>query len=714
MKTIRKFKITWIPSVFLLLSISLLFSLIFYVWLLHSWNTEQQTATRFFQQSFSSSIDQYEYLPALVAGNDRVHSALLETDRDQLDLNQRLKFIAQRAGADTVYVMNKQGKVIAASNFDLPNSFLHKNYSFRPYFSRAKYEKSRQFYYAIGATTGIPGFFISEPVIDEEGQVIGVVVVKLDLTRWEKNWQEAGQNVLVTDENNVVILSGQDEWRYRSIGVLSEQTLQKIRQQRQFRGIELSNLYQSIYEFARFDGFTISFWVIHKDAYLVNAFPIKGTEWTLYYLEKNERFIESALIFFLIFMGVLSLSLLYYRERQSRLRSRQHAREIEQNHRRELETIIEKIHIGVISLGLDGTILFLNDAARSLLMINSADPEAKLEDEPVKIQQVLDVTQIAAFEDRLQMGGDIIKPFFETQLMIDGKPSTPVMFAISQVTIGSNQRLLMTLVNIEKRKLAEQEVIKINESLEELVDSRTRALRETQSELLQQGKIAALGQMAATIVHELSQPLSAMNSSIAAAQLKAEKQDWDGALSSISRLAPLSLKMQNVIKLLKSFSHQDEQAVQSQPLAALIKQSLTLYKDSLREKNIEIKLQDMPQAVSVRVNPLKLDLVITNIIQNAIDAMEQCENPSISVGLTVAAEQALITIEDIGGGIDSRIMGQLFNPYFTTKDIGKGLGLGLSICHEIIQEYGGSIDAMNTEQGARFNIRLPLDRDNDC
>lgn len=700
-------KAAWIPYVLLVVGVSLISSLVFYVSLLHSWNIEQQTATRFFQQSFSSSIDQYEYLPALVAGNNQVHSALIDAEPKTSDLNHRLKFIAQRAGADTVYVMNRDGRVIATSNFDLPNSFLNQNYAFRPYFAKAILEKSRQFYYAVGVTTGIPGFFISEPVIDNRANVIGVVVVKLNLTRWEKSWQDAGQNVLVTNENNVVILSGQDAWRYRSIGELSEPTLQMIRQQRQFRGIELANLYQRTYEFARFDSFTLSFWVIDNNAYLVNAFPIKGTQWTLFYLEKNQRFIQSALIFFLIVLGGLSLSMLYYRERQSKLRSRQHAREIEQNHRRELETIIEKIHIGVISLALDGRILFLNDAARSLLMIDSVAHQSS----PVKIQQVLDVSQIAAFEDRLQMGGDIIKAFFETQVMVAGTASTPVMFAISQVTIGSNQRLLMTLVNIEKRKSAEQQVIKINESLEELIDSRTRALRETQAELLQQGKIAALGQMAATIVHELSQPLSAMNSSIAAVQLKAEKQDWEGALSSVSRLAPLSLKMQNVIKLLKSFSHQDEQAVQSQPLASLIKQSLTLYKDSLREKNIEIKLLDMSQEVRVRVNPLKLDLVITNIIQNAIDAMEQCEKPSISVGLTVAENQALITIEDIGGGIDSRVMGRLFNPYFTTKEIGKGLGLGLSICHEIMQEYGGSIDAVNTEQGARFNIRLPLHQD---
>ena len=703
---IRSFnKPSWILHLLLMVGLSLVSSLVFYAWLLYSWNIEQQTATRFFQQSFSSSIDQYEYLPALIAGNNQVQSALAKGIQNDQGLNQRLKFIAHRAGADTVYVMDNTGVVIATSNFDLPASFLHQNYSFRPYFARAISSLSRQFYYAIGFTTGIPGFFISEPVVSDDGNVLGVVVVKLNLGRWEKNWQDAGQNVLVTDENQVVILSGEDKWRYRSIGILSAETMDEIRQQRQFRGIQPRNLYQSTYEFARLEGFSLSFWVIDNNAYLVNTFPIQGTGWTLYYLEKNQRFIQQALLFFLVLLLGLGLSYLYYRERQSRLRSRQHAREIEQNYRQELETIIEKIHIGVISLTVDGQVLTMNDAARNLLQVEN-QPEQPA---PLNIQQMMDVSGIDAFKEKLLRDGDIIKPFHETRLIIAGKPATPVMFAISQVVMGSNTRLLMTLVNIEKRKHAEQQVIKINESLEELVDRRTRALRETQSELVRQSKIAALGQMAATIVHELSQPLSAMNSSIAAIELKAEKEDWSGALNSIGRLAPLSQKMQNVIRLLKSFSYQDEQALQSYSLAELIRQSLTLYKDSLREKQVTIKLQDMPDTITVRINPLKLDLVIVNIIQNALDAMENCKQPLISVALGREQDQAVITIEDTGGGIDSRVMGQLFDPYFTTKEIGKGLGLGLSICHEIIQEYSGTIEAINTGQGAQFIIRLPLD-----
>ena len=162
------------------------------------------------------------------------------------------------------------------------------------------------------------------------------------------------------------------------------------------------------------------------------------------------------------------------------------------------------------------------------------------------------------------------------------------------------------------------------------------------------------------------------------------------------------------IKLLKFFSYQDDKSIQIEQLAPLIEQSLLLYKDKLKERQVAISLNNLDPSVFVKVNPLKLDIVIVNIIQNAIDAMATSENPSISVAMETNNDQAIISIEDQGGGINSRVMGQLFDPYFTTKEIGKGLGLGLSICHEIIREYKGQIVAQNTQQGARFIISLPL------
>jgi two-component system C4-dicarboxylate transport sensor histidine kinase DctB len=685
---------------------SFIISIAFYFLQLNSWNLEQQSSTRFFQQSFKASISQYEYLPALLASDDNVKNALVKQNSHQQNLNRQLRFVAHRSGASAVYLMNETGKVLATSNFDQGSSFLHQNYSFRPYFKNAIEQSTRQFYYAIGATTGIPGFFISEPVLNNDGDVIGVIVVKLDLREWEGNWRDAGQNIAVASENNVIILSGKEQWRYKSVGQLSEQVQSTILKQQQFGKTKVSSLFQKTYEFARYVNLSLSFWMIDDEAYLVNSSPIAGTNWNLYYLEKNSRFTQNAFIFFIILFGSLFLGYLYYCERQSKLKSRKQAADNELRHRRELETIIEKIHIGVVSINQHGEILFLNDAAKELLQLDMAPENQKL----VLIQSVLDMSMIDQFESYLLQHNDIRVPFHETTVLCQNQQSTPVMFAISQVNMESDIRLLVTLINIEKRKKAEQAVIKLNESLEEQVEHRTQALRDAQAVLVQQSKAAALGQMAATVVHELSQPLSAMNSSITAAQLKVKKDDWAGAVNSISRLAPLSEKMNNVIKLLKYFSYEDGESIQHQDLALLIKQSINLYQDKLKETAVNINLDNLQPSVTVKINPLKLDLVLTNIIQNAIDAMNKCEQPVITIAMISSNDKAIITIEDQGDGINSRVMGQLFDPYFTTKDIGKGLGLGLSICYEIVQEYHGSIVAENRPDGARFTITLPLDK----
>jgi C4-dicarboxylate-specific signal transduction histidine kinase len=491
------------------------------------------------------------------------------------------------------------------------------------------------------------------------------------------------------------------------VGPLSEQLQFSMLKQQQFGKTRISSLFQKTYELARYLNLSLSFWIIDDEAYLVNSFPITDTRWNLYYLEKNSRFTQNAFIFFVIFLGALSLGYLYYRERQSKLLSRKQAADDELRHSRELETIIDKIQIGVVSINQQGNILFLNDAARGLLQLDTLTEKHP----PVPIQSVLDMRMIAPFESYLLQSSDVMVPFHETTVLSQNQQSTPVMFAISQANIENDTRLLVTLINIEKRQKAEQAVIKLNESLEEQVEHRTQALRDAQAVMVQQSKAAALGQMAATVVHELSQPLSAMNSSITAAQLKVNKDDWTGAVRSISRLAPLSEKMNNVIKLLKYFSYEDGEDIQRQDLALLIKQSINLYQDKLKEKKVNINLENLQSLVTVKINPLKLDLVLTNIIQNAIDAMQQCEQPVITIAMVSLYNKAIITIEDQGDGINSRVMGQLFDPYFTTKDIGKGLGLGLSICYEIIQEYHGSIVAENRPQGARFTITLPLDID---
>lgn len=121
-------------------------------------------------------------------------------------LNQRLAAFAQQSGLDAIYLMRPDGVTISASNASQNNSFVGQDYSFRPYFQQAMQGQQGRFY-GIGATTGLPGYFIADAVTDERAQITGVVAIKLDLSKLEDSWRAAGEQVFLANRDGVVLLS---------------------------------------------------------------------------------------------------------------------------------------------------------------------------------------------------------------------------------------------------------------------------------------------------------------------------------------------------------------------------------------------------------------------------------------------------------------------------------------------------------------------------
>lgn len=691
--------------ILIVLAITLM-SVFFYIAMLFYFNTVNERSSKIYNQSLTSFINQYEYLPALLATDDSIKDIILNSLDDHTGVSKRLRFITERSGANDLYIMDISGTVRATSNYNSPNSFLNQNYSFRPYFKDAVSQKKQQFYYAKGATTGIPGFFIASPIIVDT-TVIGVAVAKIDLRMWEENWKTAGEDVIVADNNGIVILSAKEGWRYRSLNPLSDDTLKIIDQQKQFKNIALTSLFtKSIGVNFPDNDDAKAFWVIDGKLYLVNPFDIKETGWRLYYLVKHDNILNSSIAFFLITSMLAAMAHITLRERRHKLKSQQQHRTLEQQRRQELQAVMDNIHIGVVVFSHDGLLYSVNDHAKHLLLkgkdlnLNSA----------TYINELINISE-DDFDTLLLE--DIAAPaYHETNAIDNNKPTMPVMFAISQLEAMSESLYLMTIVNIQRRKKVENEIIKINQHLEETISNRTKELHSAQTALMQKNKATALGNMAATIVHEISQPLAAMNSSIAAANAKIEKEDWSGAAASIGRLSPLNKKMHSIIKLLKFFSYQDEESKEITNLYKLVAQSLDNFNDSFSEHNISVSINCEQPNLYINVNPLKMDLVISNIIKNAIDATEHKQQPQIIITIKQQGEQAQVTIKDNGEGVSPDILKQLFNPYFTTKQVGKGLGLGLSITYEIVQEYGGNISVANSNKGADFFINLPLAKNN--
>jgi C4-dicarboxylate-specific signal transduction histidine kinase len=712
-------------QILLTLLIALVCGIIFYIVQLFYTSSVNNRSSRIYEQSLVASINQYEYLPSLIAEDETLRQVILDPAINHLEASQKLNFIAKRSGAEVVYLMDDNGTVKASSNHETKNGgFLYHNYSFRPYFSQALTEKTRQFYYAEGATTGIPGFFISSPIL-LDNEAIGVAVVKLDLSHWEQKWSKSTENIVVADKNNIIFLSSIDQWRYRSIGELPKNALEEINIQQQFPGKDHSILYSKLLDFNLSEDKNKNFWLVDKQLYLVNYFDIPQTQWRLYYLVNHDAILRSASIVFLITFILLFLAQLNIKNKRHILESKNKNRLLEIKRREEQQIVMDKIHIGVILFSKSGALLSTNEHAKHLLFenVNEVNSSSKA-NENTYISHLINIDN-KDFDNILLQ--DIASPaYHETTTIARNQKPIPVMFAISKVNTMDKEVYLMTIVNITRRKIAENELINMNSELESLVENRTEELQVAQKKLIQKNKTLALGNMAATIVHELSQPLTAMKSSIAAIDAKIKNNDWVGANESTARLAPLSNKMHNVIKLLKFFSYQDKDSYTTINLVDTVNKTLNTFKDVLTEKNIRSTINNDINELLISANPLKIDLVLSNIIQNAIDALEEIPNPCLTITIHSDNGWVILTIQDNAAGVDHEVKEKMFSPYFTTKEVGKGLGLGLAITYEIIQEYGGSIRVENIlddiskqkesrltnaklkQRGAQFIISLPL------
>ncbi|UWU74951.1 ATP-binding protein [Bradyrhizobium huanghuaihaiense] len=184
--------------------------------------------------TFDATVARYRYLPAVLSLADPIR----ELYRDPHDAsasaaaNRYLKSLNQGARSAELYVLDSTGLALAASNFDLDSSFVGHNYGFRAYFMDAM-RTGEGHYYAVGATTGQPGYFLSHRIM-EGGKTLGVAVVKIDLSALEADWASAGDLVAMEDENGVIFLASREDWKYRPLLPIPAQRLAELNAAQQF------------------------------------------------------------------------------------------------------------------------------------------------------------------------------------------------------------------------------------------------------------------------------------------------------------------------------------------------------------------------------------------------------------------------------------------------------------------------------------------------
>jgi two-component system NtrC family sensor kinase len=256
---------------------------------------------------------------------------------------------------------------------------------------------------------------------------------------------------------------------------------------------------------------------------------------------------------------------------------------------------------------------------------------------------------------------------------------------------------------IEKARL-HNEVTHLADILGERVKERTRELRETQAQLIQAEKLAALGQMAAGIAHEINNPLHILQAYVDYMASHAQEGD-----SIVEFLDPMGNALQNITRLavqLRDFSRPAGGEWKAMDLNQALDNVLHLVKKELSHSSVEVKQALAPYLPQVKGDIRQLEQVFLNLILNARDAMPGGGQLTVETRADTDAVYAIVT--DTGVGIREENLTRIFEPYFTTKE-DRGTGLGLAICQRVLAQHGGKITvASQLGRGTSFTIQLPI------
>jgi len=224
--------------------------------------------------------------------------------------------------------------------------------------------------------------------------------------------------------------------------------------------------------------------------------------------------------------------------------------------------------------------------------------------------------------------------------------------------------------------------------------------------LAQSSKLAVLGEMSAAVSHELNQPLAAMKTYLAGARLLLQRRKGDEALASFQRIDDLIDRMGTITRQLKSYARKGGEAFAPVDFKACISEALAMMEPQLKTRRVRINRQVPKEPVMIMADRIRLEQVIINLLRNALDATRDVALPQIDLIVTTG-DTARLVVSDNGPGISD--LDNLFEPFWTTKKPGEGVGLGLAISSGIVADLGGRLTARNGEQGgAIFDLQLPL------
>lgn len=271
-----------------------------------------------------------------------------------------------------------------------------------------------------------------------------------------------------------------------------------------------------------------------------------------------------------------------------------------------------------------------------------------------------------------------------------------------------SSRKAATQVTFFQRESAELRAL--NTALQREITERERAeknLEVAEQTVAQTSKLAVLGEMSAAVSHELNQPLAAMKTYLAGANLLLRRRRPEEALASFHRIDDLIDRMGAITRQLKSYARKESDELERIDLRESVTAALAMMEPQLKLQKVSIARTVPRDPVWIRADRVRVEQVIVNLLRNALDAVEDAESPRIEI-ILASGETASLSVRDNGHGIAD--LDALFEPFYTTKAPGDGTGLGLAISSTIVSDLGGRLTARNGQNsGAVFEMQLPRD-----
>ncbi|MFT5396841.1 MAG: PAS domain S-box-containing protein [Gammaproteobacteria bacterium] len=235
--------------------------------------------------------------------------------------------------------------------------------------------------------------------------------------------------------------------------------------------------------------------------------------------------------------------------------------------------------------------------------------------------------------------------------------------------------------------------------------------KEATAQIIQSSKLATLGEMATSVAHELNQPLNVIRMASGNVRRKVSKGTADAEYlnNKIERIEEQTARAAAIINHMRMFGRNAKEYPEPIDARSVVTNALDLMGEQLRLADIEIVTELAEDCPSILGHIIQLEQVILNLLTNASDAMAENDGDAkITLRVFEDGKSVHIKSEDNGGGIPDDVLPRIFEPFYTTKEMGKGTGLGLSVSYGIVRDMNGTIVAENIDDGARFTITLPI------